>query len=622
MLSEKSTLKQLLQNPIGADLINALIIQTGLPKALIENPVSLNLPVSVIGRLMGDDLVKALLKLVNSEQARCVKAAGEIQPAWWKEAVFYQIYPRSFKDASGDGIGDIKGIIEKLPYLKSLGITALWLSPVYDSPNDDNGYDIRNYKKIMSEFGTMKDFDALLKAVHQNGMRLIMDLVVNHTSDEHKWFCAAKKGDEEKAGYYIWHDGDESTLPNNWLSFFSGSVWEYCKERRQWYLHLFSKKQPDLNWENAKLRSEIYEMMNYWYGKGIDGFRMDVINFISKGGYENGNEVLGKACGYRGIEHYFYGPRLHEYLAEMRRETAADKDVFTVGETPAVGMEMCRLLTDESRGELDMVFNFEHFECPGKHRFQEYKYDLNYLKSYLIKWQTALGTSCRQALVLENHDNPRMTSKVNQSTALMPVLSKLLACIMFTMRGTPFVFQGQELGLGNVAFKSIDEMRDVESINMYKELLKTKTPKEAFNIVLSGSRDHARAPMPWDNTENGGFTQGTPWLRTHDKLEQISVQAQENDENSVLNYYKKIIALHKSEKAILYGEINPVFEKRKNLFCYFCSYKGEKLYVECNLSDKYIQRPTPIRQNQQLLLSNYPFQVSDLKPYEANIYKI
>lgn len=448
MLTKQSRLSEIVQTPMGQDIAHTLLLQTGLPETLLTNQVTRRMTLEGLQKMargrLDDGLIDALLRLVNGDAAAPPAADGPAPRRWWKEAVAYQIYPRSFADSNGDGVGDLAGIRQKLPYLKELGVDLLWLSPVYDSPNDDNGYDIRDYKKIMAEFGTMEDFDALLSAVHKNGMRLIMDLVVNHTSDEHAWFQSALRNpDGPCRDYYIWQKGREGGAPNNWVSFFSGPAWNYYPERDEWALHLFSKKQMDLNWENPAVRREVYEMINWWLEKGVDGFRMDVINLISKGSLADGSEVLGKAIGLRGIEHYFYGPRLHEYLAEMRQKTFGRYDAVTVGETAGLGMQASRMLTAEQRGELDMVFNFDALENPGKKRFDDYRYDLRCLKKYLIDWQLHYGENCWPSLFFENHDNPRMVSKVNPNPAVREPLAKLLATLQLTLRGTPFLYKSE-----------------------------------------------------------------------------------------------------------------------------------------------------------------------------------
>lgn len=630
MLTKKSRLSELVQTPIGQDVAHTLLLQTGLPESLVMNPVTRGLTLEGLQKMMrgklDDGLIDSLLALLNADAGGAPAPSGPAARRWWKEAVAYQIYPRSFADSDGDGVGDLAGIRQKLPYLKELGVNLLWLSPVYDSPNDDNGYDIRDYRKIMAEFGTMEDFDALLAAAHENGMRLIMDLVVNHTSDEHPWFQSALNDpDGPCRDYYIWQEGKGDAAPNNWVSFFSGPAWNYYPARGEWALHLFSKKQMDLNWDNPAVRREVYEMINWWLEKGVDGFRMDVINLISKGSLADGSELLGKAVGLRGIEHYFYGPRLHEYLAEMRRETFGKYDAVTVGETAGLGMQASRMLTADGRGELDMVFNFDALENPGKKRFDDYRYDLRYLKKYLIDWQTHYGENCWPSLFFENHDNPRMVSKVNPDPAVRGPLAKLLATLQLTLRGTPFLYQGQELGLANVDFASIDEIDDVESRNLYAELCKTMSPEEAWKRILAGTRDHARAPMPWNGGENGGFTTGTPWLRMASGWEKRNAAAQLRDEDSVFHYYQKLIALRRENPALVYGAFRPVFLKTKaneDVFCYFRVLDGKKFYVECNLTERAVHRPAPLAANLVRRAGNYPGETPRLRPYEANVYEV
>ena len=623
MLTEQSTLKQLRETPVGHDIIATLKAQAGIPAVMLDNLLADKLPLSALAKLGGKELVGTILRLANSERDLPAEKQGEITRKWWKEAVVYQIYPRSFQDTDGDGVGDLPGILRRLPYLKALGVDVLWLSPIYDSPNDDNGYDIRDYRAIMPAFGTMADFDALLCAVHENGMKLIMDLVVNHTSDEHPWFQEAMRDENApEHDYYIFKKGVPDMPPNNWVSFFSTSAWNWYPERGEWGLHLFSKKQMDLNWENPAVRREVHDLMRFWFDKGIDGFRMDVINLISKDGYTDGNALLGKATGLCGIEHYFYGPRLHEYLREMREQTMQGRDVFTVGETPGVGMEMCKLLTGEERQELDMVFNFDHFENPGKKRFDDYAYDLNALKQYYLDWQQQYGNGCWMSLVLENHDNPRMVSKVNANPAVRVPLAKLLCTLLMTLKGTPFLYQGQELGMVNIDFQDIGEINDVESRNLYDELCKTQTPQEAFATVLAGTRDHARSPIPWDGSRHADFTNATPWLRMGGTQASISVSAEENDADSPLSFYKAAIALRKASPALIYGDFAPCFAKRRNLFCYFRTLEGAKFYIECNLSAHTAARPVPIEAKQVLVLSNYGTPHETLRPYEANVYRV
>ncbi len=622
MLTKESRIKDVYANPIGRDIIDRVLLQMNVSKKAVTNPIIGNIKLKVLPKLpklqLDEGFVDTLLTLLNTEYETVKSNNQTIQKAWWKEAVFYQIYPRSFKDSNGDGIGDLQGIISKLDYLKELGIDAIWLSPIYDSPNDDNGYDIRDYRKIMAEFGTMADFDRLLTEVHNHGMRIIMDLVVNHTSDEHMWYQKAIHEPNSKyANYYMFSDQS-----NNWTSFFSGSAWNYVEQRKQYVLHLFSKKQIDLNWENENLRHEIHDMVKWWLKKGVDGFRLDVINYISKrSGLPNGNESIGKLMGYCGVEHYFYGPRLHEYLHEMKEKAFMPYNAFSVGETPGIGIEMSKLLTADYRKELDMVFSFDHLETPGHTRFDDYQYDLNYLKSYMIQWMENYGNHCQPSLFYENHDNPRMISKINPDPKYRDVLGKLLAVIQLTLRGTPFIYQGQELGMINQNFQSIADLRDVESLNLYDELCSTMNKEKAFARVLAGSRDHARTPMQWDAQKYAGFTEGKPWIMMDEDYKNCNVKKQLQDENSVLRFFQNLIALRKKYKVIYYGDIQFTNQKEKDLFTYYRKDASETLYIEINLSSfkkKRVTYPKGIR-----LLSNYTEEASSFfRPYEASIWRI
>lgn len=626
-LDISSKVKEIYKNPVGHDIINKLLLQMNKKRILITNPIIGNLRLKTVSKLtkniLGADFYQSFLELLNNETDSIGTRESTATKVWWKEAVFYQIYPRSFQDSDGDGIGDLKGIINRLDYLKELGVDAIWLSPVYDSPNDDNGYDIRDYYQIMKEFGTMEDFDLLLSELHDRDMKLIMDLVVNHTSDEHRWFLQALKDkDSEYRDFYFFKGTEGNTPPNNWTSFFSGPAWNYYEETGEWALHLFSKKQMDLNWENEKVRAEIYKMIKWWLMKGVDGFRLDVINYISKKeGLPDGNENIGKLMGYYGIEHYYYGPKLHQYLRELRAEAFDPFHAFTVGETPGVGMEMSKLLTCESRKELDMVFSFDLLETPGHSRFEDYRYDLNYLKEYMLDWMENYTDTCWMSLFYENHDNPRMISKVNPDPAYRVVLGKLLALLQLTLRGTPFIYQGQEIGSINHSFPSIQEVRDVESINLYRELIATVGEEQAFRTMLSGSRDHARTPMQWTGERNAGFTEGEPWAFMDLDYLDWNVQKQLSEPNSILNFYKQLIQIRKKHQALVHGDFEAAFRRKKDLFCYYRRLDGEAFFIECNLSDRQMKRKHGIG-GYLPVLSNYAEAGTELRPYEANLYQL
>ena len=625
-ITPQSTLKEVMATPVGNDLVAMVAYHAGIPDKVIHNPVVGNMRLTSIQKLLGDKLpmetVEHLCKLLGYTPEKVI-TKDEVDPKWWKESVIYQIYPRSFMDSNGDGIGDLQGIISKLDYLKELGVDVLWLSPIYDSPNDDMGYDIRDYKKIMTEFGTMADFDEMLEGIHARGMKLVMDLVVNHTSDEHEWFQKALAGDEKYKNYYIFRKGKGPDVPpNNWTSLFSGSAWNYYPELDEWALHLFSKKQMDLNWENPEVRADVADMVSWWLAKGVDGFRMDVINLISKTPeLPDGNPLVGEVIGYGG-EHYFWGPRLQEYLHELNENSFKKfPDSFCVGETGGIGVEMAKYLVDDSREEIRETFLFDQLETPGKERWSDYKYDLKYLKQLFTKYQLELHGSSWPALVIENHDNPRMVSKVNPNKKYRKPLSKLIGAMLLTGRGTPYIFQGEELGMMNCDFNDMSEIRDVESINKFAELLKKgKTQDEAWNTILAGSRDNSRTPMCWDESENAGFTTGTPWIRVNGDYKECNAAAEIAAPDSPYNYYKALMALRKAYKSTLvYGDFIPLKTNDKT-FCLFRESEDAKFFIEMNLTEARIDRAREAEGD--VVLSNYAGPVDYLRPYEVNIYKI
>lgn len=604
-LTLDSRVGDLYKTAVGHDALYKVLLQLNLSESVITNPVVSSLKLRTVANLtkkqLGPDFFDALLHLVNMENDDITPKKGNIVPAWWKEAVFYQIYPRSFYDTNQDGIGDLRGIIEKLDYLKDLGITALWLSPIYDSPNDDNGYDIRDYHQIMKEFGTMDDFDELLSEVHQRDMKLIMDLVVNHTSDEHKWFKKALNEPESKYRnyYHFRKDDGTKTVPNNWTSFFSGPAWNYYDKENLWALHLFSKKQMDLNWDNPEVREEVIQMINWWLDKGVDGFRMDVINYISKEeGLPEGNKLIGDLMGYPGIERYYYGPNLHQYLKEIHDKAFKPHNAFSVGETPGLGMKMAQLVTAEERGELDMVFSFDHLETPGHVRMEDYRYDLNYYRDYMIDWMENYGDNCWMSIFYNNHDNPRMISKITDKKEHHQQLAILLAVMQMTLKGTPFIFQGDEMGLVNVDFTSMDQITDVEAKGYYDEQIQKKSHDEVFKILLAGTREHTRILLPWNKTLPS-------W---HQGLKQEA-------NLKVTEVYKQLIALRHSDHALVYGDFN-VLNKKKNHFTYT---REDKYLIDCNLSDQN-EKAFSVSKEWQLI---YPRMVdkNTMKPYEARIYK-
>lgn len=607
-LDLNSKIGELYATPIGHDTIYKVLLQLGISEKVITNRLVANLRLKTLVNLtkskLGEGFFECLLHLINSEQDVPAISHGDITPKWWKEAVFYQIYPRSFCDANGDGIGDIPGIISKLDYLRELGVDAIWLSPIYDSPNDDNGYDIRDYHSIMKEFGTMDDFDLLLTKVHEKGMRLIMDLVVNHTSDEHKWFQEALQDENSPyRDYYFFKEGNGGKKnPNNWTSFFSGPAWNYYKEQDVYALHLFSKKQMDLNWDNEKVREDVIAMVNWWLDKGVDGFRLDVINYISKEkGLPEGNDIIGNMMGFTGIEHYYYGPNLHTYLKELQAKAFGPHEAFSVGETPGVGMNMCQLLTGEERKELDMVFSFDHLETPGHVRFDDYAYDLNYYRDYITDWMMNYGNHCWMSLFYNNHDNPRMVSKISSNPAHIENIEILLAVMQLTLKGTPFIFQGDEMGLTNYAFSSMEQITDVEAKGYYEELLAKKSPEEALRIVVAGTREHCRVLLPW-NEKKPAYHEGL----TQSVNEKIT------------ETYRKLIALRKQEKALVYGDF-AVLSQKKDRFVYKRTLDGTEFIIDCNLGET-AQAAYRLPEGFKQIFPMVGYD-NQLAAYEARIYK-
>jgi oligo-1,6-glucosidase len=530
---------------------------------------------------------------------------------WWTSAVVYQIYPRSFADANGDGIGDLAGIAAHLDHLEALGVDVIWLSPVYPSPQDDAGYDISDYQDIDPTFGTLAQFDDLLARVHAHGMKLVMDLVVNHTSDEHPWFVDSRAGGV-KRDWYFWR-----AEPNNWISSFSGSAWEFDEGRGEYYLHLFSRKQPDLNWENPAVRQAIYEMMRWWLGRGIDGFRMDVINYISKApGLPNGV----------GGEHYICGPRIHEFLQEMHREVFAGRDeLLNVGEMPGVTVEQARLFTDPARGEVDMVFQFEHVRVDqGVSKWDRHPLELTDLKAIMARWQDGLADVGWNSLYWNNHDQPRVVSRFGDDGPHRVRSAKALGTVLHLHRGTPYVYQGEELGMTNAPFASIDDFRDIESLNHYREAVAAgQDPADVLRALRISSRDNARTPMQWDASEHAGFTTGTPWLAVNPNHAEVNAQAARADPDSVFHHYRRLIELRHSEPAVAHGDFTMLVPDDERVYAYTRAYEGTELLVLANLSGERTTPDIPAEwARAELVLGNCePGDGLALEPWEARVYR-
>lgn len=551
-----------------------------------------------------------------------------MEKRWWKESVVYQIYPRSFCDSNGDGIGDLNGITGKLDYLKELGIDVIWLSPVYKSPNDDNGYDISDYQAIMDEFGTMEDFDRMLATAHEKGIKIMMDLVVNHTSDEHKWFIESRKStDNPYRDYYIWRPAKEDgSLPNNWGSCFSGPAWEYDKTTDMYFLHLFSKKQPDLNWDNPAVRQDVFDMMNWWLKKGVDGFRMDVISLISKEpGLPDKEPGIN---GYATCNVSANGPHVHEYLQEMRQKALNNADTITVGECSGVTLEEAKKYARSDEKELNMVFQFEHMDVDSDEKAGKWttrKMDLRDLKKILTRWQKGLQDIAWNSLYWENHDQPRSVSRFgNDSDEYREISAKMLATCIHMMQGTPYVYQGEELGMTNCPFNTLDNFRDLESINAFHELTEQGKMTEEDMMAAIGykGRDNARTPMQWDDSAYAGFSTTNPWIMVNPNYTKINAKDQVNREDSVFKYYQKLIKLRHESELIVYGTYDLILDDDKDIYAYIRTLGDKKLIVYCNFSENIREVELPEEfVNKKVLISNYSDakanQKITLRPYEA-----
>jgi alpha-glucosidase len=549
---------------------------------------------------------------------------------WWKEAVGYQIYPRSFQDSNGDGIGDLQGMIQRLDYIKDLGIDVIWICPMYKSPNDDNGYDISDYQDIMEDFGTMEDFDLLLKEVHARGMKLIIDLVLNHTSDEHRWFIESRSSvDNEKRDWYIWRDGKNGKEPNNWESIFGGSAWEYDEKTDQYYLHVFSTKQPDLNWENEDVREALYDTVNWWLDKGIDGFRIDAISHIKKrpGLPDMPNPKKKKYVS--SFDMHMNQKGIHQFLQEFKDKTYANYDVMSVGEANGVTADEAELWVGDEKGKMDMIFQFEHLGLWDAETNPDL--DIVELKKVLSRWQKGLEGDGWNALFIENHDKPRVVSTWGNDEEYWRESATAMAAMYFLMQGTPFIYQGQEIGMTNVQFPSIEDYDDVAVKNLYK--LKREegvSHQEIMEIIWASSRDNSRTPMQWSNETNGGFSEASPWMKVNENYKHINVEAQLQDPESILTFYKKMISVKKENEIFTYGVYDLILPLHKQIYAYTRTLEKEMVLVITNLSTKTAEADLEklTVSSSGLMLNNYVVEEHEdessisLKPYEARVYKL
>lgn len=554
---------------------------------------------------------------------------------FWKEAVVYQIYPRSFQDSNGDGIGDLQGIISRLDYLQKLGVDVVWLSPVYKSPNDDNGYDISDYQDIMDEFGTLQDWEELLNGLHARGIKLMMDLVINHSSDEHPWFVESRSSkDNPYRDYYIWRPGGpDGERPNNWSSVFSGPAWELDETTGEYYLHLFSRKQPDLNWENPQLREELYKMITFWLDKGVDGLRMDVINMISKVEGLPSSHRDGLAPGELawGGEYYMNGPRVHEFLHEMNDKVLSNYNIMTVGETPGATVEDAILYTDEERKELQMVFQFEHMDVDSgpDGKWDVAPWTLSKLRDILHKWQVGLADKGWNSLYLNNHDQPRMVSRFGDDGKYRVISAKMLATLLHTLKGTPYIYQGEEIGMTNVKFTAIEHYKDIEILNMYREKVTEggADPNSVLNAIHIKGRDNARTPMQWDDSANAGFTEGEPWLKVNPNYKEINVEQALADSDSIFYYYQRLLALRKKNPIMAYGEYKLLLPEHEDIYAYTRTLDDEKWLVLLNFNEvpQTVDLSAELSKATELIIGNYPDDAPTrelLRPYEARVYRL
>jgi len=557
---------------------------------------------------------------------------------WWKESVIYQIYPRSFRDSDGDGVGDLRGIIQKLDYLKELGVDVVWLSPVYKSPNDDMGYDISDYQDIMEEFGTLADWEALVEGLHARSIKLVMDLVVNHTSDEHPWFVESRRSKNNPyRDYYIWRKGREGHEPNNWASYFGGSAWQYDELTGEYYLHLFSRKQPDLNWENPLVRESVYAMMRWWLEKGVDGFRMDVINQISKvPGLPDAPTMSSSRYQFPG-QYCIHGPRLLDYLQEMKREVLSKYDMLTVGEAFGTTTAQALELTHSETGPINMIFQFEHMildadpDAPLAWSWQPL--ELVTLKRVLTRWQNDLEGVGWNSQYLSNHDQPRQVSRFGDDGQYRVESAKMLATLLHLLKGTPFIYQGEEIGMTNVAFPTIEDYRDIWTLNRYHEMVEEEgmAPQAVMELVHNKSRDNARTPMQWDDGENAGFTTGTPWIKVNPNYLEINAQQAIADPESIFRYYQQLIRLRKENPVIVYGRYDLILDDDPSIYAFTRTLEDDHLLVILNFTSG---RPVFVLPDglpvdkPALLITNYHVGADEdirqlrLQPFEARVYRL
>ncbi|NLW78059.1 MAG: alpha-glucosidase [Ruminococcaceae bacterium] len=625
-LTRHSKIKEAWHHPVGHDVLQNLLIQLDRDENWPANPLVANLPLPYLDRIGGPGFADMLVEMAEREKAPA-PSAHLVQPAWWKEAVIYQIYMPSFMDSNHDGVGDIGGVIQRLPYLARLGVDVLWLWPLLDTPG--NGlHGARDFKDINADLGTLEEFESLVQLAHERGMRVVIGQDIEATSDEHPWFVSALEGGPTK-DYYIFRPGEPETPPNNWGRPGMGPAWTYYPQMKAWALHLVERHRMDLNWDNPDMRDALADALRYWLDKGVDGFFFGPVNTLSKMDFENGSAAAQHLSPLRGYEKFIGGKRVHRYLRELRQAITpppppdgeeAPSIPLLAGEVKGAGTETAKLFTGDDTGELDMIFDASHLVPRGKERAAA-RLDLLRVRNYYLRWMRQYSGAHWMALFLESAETPRMVSRLGASPLYRAVLAKLLGTMLLTLRGTPMIYQGEELGLANTRFSSAEELRDAASLRLFSELKKTLGEDAALQKVLCYAADHAQTPMPWSAGPCAGFTGAEPWMRLPDGVEHLNAALQLEDKNSVLAHYQKLIALRKKTPCLVYGSFNPVFLKNRRVFCYFRIHEGNKWYVEMNLTERQVPRPGRLLSSHRLQLSNYSGQSNALRPYEANLYR-
>ncbi len=617
-LDKNSKIKDVWRHPAGRDILRRLLLVGERGTRWLQNPLVANQPITLLERFAGPGFVDAMLEIINAEPEEKLSVLPSARPVWWKDAVAYRVYLPSFMDSDHDGVGDICGLIQRLPYLAKLGVNLLWLCPFLEGQYGGTE-PAKTYLDINNEFGCTEDLEALAEAAHEQDMRVVMDINITSTSELHQWFKKAKNKEGAFENYYIFEKGEAAQPPNNWGPVPFGSAWKWFADMQAWGLSINKAGMLDLNWGNPEVRKDIAGTLNYWLEKGLDGFCFTSVNTIAKNSMEDGNEGMAAISGMHGFEKFVYGKELHSYLKELRGELQSTPDALLVGNILGLGTGMAKLLVAGGQ-ELDMVQDSSHLLPGAKTRKQEDSLSLLELKNYFTRWMEQYGNDGWMPLFLENSNTSRMLSRLGASPVYKGILAKLLGTMLLTLRGMPVVYQGQELGMMNTRFSSAEELRDPGALRLYHDLLEWQGEEQAFDRAVQTTADHARVPIPWNASHFAGFTGAEPWLRVADGFEYLNAAAQMEDDNSVWRHYQKLIKLRRKNDCLKYGSFVSVFAQSRRVFCYFRIYEGEKWYVEMNLTEKEVTRQGRIMQNQKLVLSNYDTPSRVLRPYEANLY--